>query len=80
MSAEEMRTELESFVSQGLAEGWQGWPTTRQSCSFAQWQETYYSVPTTMALFQRVRESRLLGSSGRISLEFLPQRSETWLR
>ena len=26
MSSEEMRTELEIFVNQGLQEGWRGWP------------------------------------------------------
>ncbi len=26
MSSEEMRTELEIFVNEGLREGWQGWP------------------------------------------------------
>lgn len=26
MSSEEMRTELESFVNQGLRKGWRGWP------------------------------------------------------
>lgn len=26
MSSEEMRTELEMFVNQGLQEGWRGWP------------------------------------------------------
>ncbi len=26
MSSEEMRTELEIFVNQGLREGWRGWP------------------------------------------------------
>ena len=26
MSSEEMRTELEVFVNQGLREGWRGWP------------------------------------------------------
>jgi hypothetical protein len=26
MSSEEMRTELETFVNQGLQEGWRGWP------------------------------------------------------
>jgi hypothetical protein len=26
MSAEEMRTELETFVNKGLLEGWCGWP------------------------------------------------------
>ena len=26
MSSEEMRTELEIFVNQGLREGWHGWP------------------------------------------------------
>ncbi len=26
MSSEDMRVELESFVNQGLQEGWQGWP------------------------------------------------------
>ena len=26
MSSEEMRTELEVFVNQGLQEGWRGWP------------------------------------------------------
>ena len=26
MSSEAMRTELESFVNQGLREGWRGWP------------------------------------------------------
>jgi hypothetical protein len=26
MSSEEMREELESFVNQGLEEGWYGWP------------------------------------------------------
>jgi hypothetical protein len=26
MSSEEMRTELEMFVNQGLREGWRGWP------------------------------------------------------
>jgi len=26
MSSEEMRIELESFVNQGLQEGWGGWP------------------------------------------------------
>jgi len=27
MSAEEMRNDLETFVNQGLSEGWCGWPT-----------------------------------------------------
>ncbi len=27
MSAEDMRIELETFVNQGLEEGWGGWPT-----------------------------------------------------
>ncbi len=26
MSSEEMRTELEIFVNEGLREGWRGWP------------------------------------------------------
>jgi hypothetical protein len=26
MSSEEMRTELETFVNEGLREGWRGWP------------------------------------------------------
>ena len=26
MSSEEMRTELEIFVNQGLQQGWRGWP------------------------------------------------------
>jgi len=26
MSSEEMRTELEVFVNQGLQQGWRGWP------------------------------------------------------
>jgi hypothetical protein len=26
MSSEEMRTELEVFVNEGLREGWRGWP------------------------------------------------------
>lgn len=26
MSSEDMRTELESFVNQGLRKGWRGWP------------------------------------------------------
>lgn len=26
MSTEEMRTELEIFVNEGLREGWRGWP------------------------------------------------------
>ena len=26
LSSEEMRTELEIFVNQGLQEGWRGWP------------------------------------------------------
>ena len=26
MSSDEMRTELESFVNQGLRKGWRGWP------------------------------------------------------
>jgi hypothetical protein len=26
MSSEEMRVDLESFVNQGLAQGWLGWP------------------------------------------------------
>jgi hypothetical protein len=26
MSSEEMRSELEIFVNQGLREGWRGWP------------------------------------------------------
>lgn len=30
MSSEEMRTELEIFVNQGLREGWCGWP--RDDC------------------------------------------------
>jgi hypothetical protein len=34
MSSEEMRTELEVFVNQGLREGWRGWPRhdSRSSC------------------------------------------------
>ena len=27
MSAEEMRNDLETFVNQGLSQGWGGWPT-----------------------------------------------------
>ena len=30
MSAEDMRIELETFVNQGLAEGWCGWPTKQR--------------------------------------------------
>ncbi len=34
MSSEEMRSELEIFVNQGLQEGWRGWPRhdSRGSC------------------------------------------------
>jgi hypothetical protein len=31
MSAEEMRTELEMFVNEGLREGWGGWPLKQES-------------------------------------------------
>jgi len=30
MSAEDMRIELETFVNQGLQEGWRGWPMKGQ--------------------------------------------------
>ncbi len=31
MSSEEMRTELEIFVNEGLREGWRGWPLKGES-------------------------------------------------
>jgi hypothetical protein len=31
MSAEQMRTELEIFVNDGLREGWEGWPLKSES-------------------------------------------------
>ncbi len=31
MNAEDMRTELESFLNEGLDKGWCGWPTKRGS-------------------------------------------------
>lgn len=30
MSSDEMRVDLESFVNQGITEGWQGWPLKGQ--------------------------------------------------
>jgi len=79
MSAEEMRTELESFVNQGLAEGWCGWPTTRQSSRFGQWQETYHPMSMALASWQGVREGPLYGNSRWAAVESLPCRLETWL-
>ncbi len=80
MSADEMRTELESFVNQGLAEGWCGWPTTRQPSRFEQWQETYCSGPMALASWQGGREGPLGANSRRAAVESLPCRLEMWLR
>jgi hypothetical protein len=79
MSAEEMRAELESFVNQGLEEGWRGWPTRSQTAGFDQWRQACGSTPAALALFRGVREDLLLGSSGGISAESRPHRLETWL-
>lgn len=37
MSSEEMRIELESFVNQGLQEGWGGWPPKREISGISVW-------------------------------------------
>ena len=79
MSAEEMRTELESFVNQGLEEGWRGWPTRSQPSCFDQWRQTYCSMPAVMALRGGVHEAVLLGNSERIPLQSSTCRLETWL-
>jgi len=37
MSSEEMRVELESFVNQGLQEGWVGWPAKSELTGICMW-------------------------------------------
>lgn len=80
MSAEQMRSELESFVNQGLAKGWQGWPTTRHSCRFERWQETYDPMSMALASWQGLRKGPLGASSRWAAVESPPCRLETWLR
>jgi len=78
MSAEEMRTELESFVNQGLEEGWRGWPTRSQISCLEEWRKAYCSMPAALALFRGVREGLLLGNSERTSVESPLCRLEAW--
>jgi len=46
MSSEEMRSELEVFVNQGLREGWRGWPrhNSRGSCGTTRTHRTHETV------------------------------------
>ena len=77
MSAEEMRTELESFVNQGLEEGWRGWPTRGQATCFGEWPKACGSAPA--AQFRRILEGLLLGDPERTATESRTHRLETWL-
>jgi hypothetical protein len=44
MDSEEMREELESFVNQGIKEGWNGWPVKDWSFATAQCRLGYGEV------------------------------------
>ena len=47
MNAEEMRVELESFVNQGLEQGWCGWPPKELSSDHPQSANACYATSTT---------------------------------
>lgn len=56
MGAEQMRVELESFVNQGLQEGWCGWPMKTRLSGQEEVPDAKSLVSTVGLLFGHVRQ------------------------